>query len=81
MSKRAPLKQEKGPSGSYQEAMDFLKTIGTQIGLSNHVVEFVSGKPVLVLTWLGADPSLPSVLLNSHYGRWYSIILLTMNKM
>lgn len=25
------------------------------------------GKPIVLATWKGQDPSLPSVLLNSHY--------------
>lgn len=39
------------------------------MGLTEHkIVEYVPGKPILILTWPGSDPSLPSILLNSHYG-------------
>ena len=30
------------------------------------VKECVDDKPVLVMTWVGQDPSLPTVMLNSH---------------
>jgi len=30
------------------------------------VTECVDDKPVLVMTWVGQDPSLPTVMLNSH---------------
>merc|ERR1712107_214497 len=30
------------------------------------ITECVPGKPFLVMTWVGTDPGLPSVLLNSH---------------
>ena len=39
-------------------------------GISNvqqkQVTECVADKPVLVMTWIGQDPSLPAVMLNSH---------------
>lgn len=56
-----------GPSGSYQEAVDFLIPLLEEIGLSHTTYEFVPGKPVLMATWTGSDPSLPGILLNSHY--------------
>lgn len=30
------------------------------------VVEVVPGKPVVILTWQGLQPELPSIMLNSH---------------
>jgi aminoacylase len=30
------------------------------------VYKVVENKPIVVLTWMGQDPSLPSILLNSH---------------
>jgi len=30
------------------------------------VVEPVKGKPILILTWIGQDPTLPGLLLNAH---------------
>ena len=36
------------------------------LGLPHRIVEMVPGKPVFLMTWEGEDPSLPSLLLNSH---------------
>jgi aminoacylase len=36
------------------------------IDLQARTLEFTPGKPVLLLTWPGTNPSLPSILLNSH---------------
>ncbi|KAB1209875.1 Aminoacylase-1 [Morella rubra] len=33
---------------------------------SDQTKEFVQGKPVILLKWLGSNPELPSILLNSH---------------
>lgn len=38
-----------------------------RVGLATQQVEPVKGKPVLLATWPGRDPSLPALLLNSHY--------------
>jgi aminoacylase len=29
-------------------------------------MEFVEGKPLILLKWPGSDPSLPTIILNSH---------------
>lgn len=31
------------------------------------MIELVPNKPIVLATWPGSDPSLPSILLNSHY--------------
>lgn len=38
-----------------------------QLDFCGILPESVSGKPVVVAEWTGSDPSLPCVLLNSHY--------------
>lgn len=43
-----------------------MQTILQDIGLEHKVIEPVKNKPILVGTWIGTDPNLPSVLLNSH---------------
>eukprot|EP00898_Chlorokybus_atmophyticus_P002345 jgi/Chlat1/3110/Chrsp21S03393 len=50
----------------YDKAADFILKQAAELGLSAERRDFVPGKPVLLLTWLGSDPSLPCVLLNSH---------------
>jgi hypothetical protein len=44
----------------------FLKKQAVSLGLPLKVYSFVPGKPIVVLTWEGSEPNLPSVLLNSH---------------
>jgi len=57
-----------GPKGSYHQAIAFLKKLlDDEIGLTITEREYVAGKPVLIATWAGEEPSLPSLLLNSHY--------------
>ncbi|CAG0880961.1 unnamed protein product [Cyprideis torosa] len=54
------------PKPDLEAAIDFLKKYGSDIGLTAATYELVPGYPVLILTWLGSDTSLKSVLLNSH---------------
>ncbi|OWM90166.1 aminoacylase-1 [Punica granatum] len=54
------------PNPDYAPAVSFLKTQALSISLQTRVLEFVPSKPVLLVTWPGSNPSLPSVLLNSH---------------
>jgi len=56
-----------GPSGPYAEAVAYLRGIAESAGFSTKIVSYVPNKPVLIVSWPGRDPSLPSVLLNSHY--------------
>lgn len=47
----------------------FLRRQADSLGLPvrvYHPVGEAAGKPVVVMTWLGAEPELPSILLNSH---------------
>lgn len=54
--------------GGYMEAVDLLESWLREIpGIETSKTEFVTGKPVLVATFTGSDPSLPSLLLNGHY--------------
>lgn len=54
-------------SGSYVQAADFLVAFGDKLGLESKKFEYAIGKPIVLLKWTGRDPSLPAVLLNSHY--------------
>lgn len=62
-----PTVSSQGPSGPYHEAVSFLQGLFTSIGLPSKIIELVKGKPILLVTWAGKDPSQPSILLNSHY--------------
>lgn len=54
------------PKPNYQEAVDFILSQAKSLSLESKVIEFVQGKPVVLLKWVGKNPSLPSILLNSH---------------
>ena len=54
------------PNADYGAAAEFLLAQAAEIGLEAQRLEFVKGKPVVLLSWTGLDSSLPSVLLNSH---------------
>lgn len=55
------------PSPDYPSAVRFLESVASSIaGIRSETLEFVPGKPLLLLTWPGRDPSLTAVLLYSH---------------
>ncbi|KAG6476264.1 aminoacylase-1-like [Zingiber officinale] len=54
------------PTPDYASAATFLRAQADSLSLRHETLEFVPGKPVLLLKWPGRRPSLPSVLLNSH---------------
>ncbi|XP_068633813.1 aminoacylase-1-like [Battus philenor] len=54
------------PNVDYDDCLKFLKQQAAGIGLPVQVFEVLPRKPVLVMTWEGTQPELPSILLNSH---------------
>ncbi|PZC78193.1 hypothetical protein B5X24_HaOG202527 [Helicoverpa armigera] len=54
------------PNVNYDECLTYLRGQATEMGLPVQVHEPVPKKPVLVMTWEGTEPALPSILLNSH---------------
>ncbi|KAL3678278.1 hypothetical protein R1sor_021234 [Riccia sorocarpa] len=55
------------PDPDYQPAIEFLLAQAKEIGLSTRTIEFVSKKPILLMTWKGSsEEKLQSVILNSH---------------
>ncbi|CAA7024490.1 unnamed protein product [Microthlaspi erraticum] len=54
------------PNPNYTAPVTFLVDQARSINLTTRTIEFVSGKPVLLLTWLGSNPKLPSILFSSH---------------
>lgn len=49
------------------ECIAFLKRQAQQIGLPIEIHHpFDETKPIAIITWLGTDPSLSSIILNSH---------------
>lgn len=54
------------PDPDYGATTRFLQAQATSLALETRVLEFVDRKSLLILTWPGRNPDLPSVLLNSH---------------
>ncbi|XP_041982810.1 aminoacylase-1A-like [Aricia agestis] len=54
------------PNVNYGQCVSFFKKHADELGLSFKVIELVPKKPIVVLTWAGQEPQLPSILLNSH---------------
>uniref|UniRef100_A0A8C7AB17 N-acyl-aliphatic-L-amino acid amidohydrolase n=1 Tax=Neovison vison TaxID=452646 RepID=A0A8C7AB17_NEOVI len=54
------------PQPDYGAAVAFLEERACQLGLGCQKVEVAPGRVVTILTWLGTNPRLSSVLLNSH---------------
>ena len=54
------------PEPNYFPAVDFLICQAKSAGLQYKTHCCLPSKPILIITWEGLDPSLPSVLLNSH---------------
>ena len=71
------------PSFSFSPSFPlFTSSSGSVLSVSPQVTECVAGKPALVLTWLGINPKLPAVGLNSHMDvvglAWAIYIILVM---
>ena len=55
-------------NGSYQACGTWLLNQLKEIGLHSFILEeSLENKPIVIATWEGSDPSLPCLLLNSHY--------------
>ncbi|KAG7544402.1 Peptidase M20 dimerization domain [Arabidopsis suecica] len=54
------------PNPDYYKAVDFINSQAKPLSLESQTIELVKGKPLLLLKWVGSDPTLPAFLLNSH---------------
>ncbi|KAG0311464.1 adenylate cyclase [Linnemannia gamsii] len=54
------------PTPDYAGSTEFLIRQAKEIDMPYRVVECVKGKPTVIMTFEGQDPSLPALLLNSH---------------
>lgn len=54
------------PNPDYDSAVKFLLRVGEEIGLKCFTVSPVANKPFVIMTLIGSDPTLPSLLLSSH---------------
>lgn len=66
---RIPSVSSEGPSGAYQLAVEWIADYARNTaGLTLiKTVEYVKGKPVVLIEWPGSQPELPRLVLNSHY--------------
>lgn len=58
-----------GPvSGSYEESVSWLERYAEEhLQLPTERISPVPNKPILIIKWVGSEPSLPCLVLNSHY--------------
>ncbi|XP_076652438.1 aminoacylase-1 [Halictus rubicundus] len=54
------------PNINYDDCVSFLQKQAKSLDLPVKVYYVHPNKPIVVLTWVGTDPSKPSILLNSH---------------
>lgn len=54
------------PDCDYSRCVEFFKELNSRIGLSLSVHVLKTGNPVVIFSWEGSEPDLPSVLLSSH---------------
>ncbi|KAJ2255603.1 adenylate cyclase [Coemansia sp. RSA 455] len=54
------------PTPDYSTCTKFLQQQALELGLKFQAKEYVAGKPVVILSWAGTSPELPSIILNSH---------------
>lgn len=52
--------------GVLEPCVRFLKAQAQGLDLPLKVYQVVAGKPIVVITWAGTEPTLPTILLNSH---------------
>ncbi|KAI4503616.1 hypothetical protein M0802_001019 [Mischocyttarus mexicanus] len=54
------------PNINYDACVEFLHKQAKSLDLPVKVYHVHPGKPIVVLTWLGTEPTKPAILLNSH---------------
>ncbi|XP_055522517.1 aminoacylase-1B-like [Wyeomyia smithii] len=54
------------PDVNYDKCVEFLTRQAEGLELPVQVIEFNPGKPIVVITWEGTDPTAKSIILNSH---------------
>ncbi|XP_066970090.1 aminoacylase-1-like isoform X1 [Macrobrachium rosenbergii] len=54
------------PNPDYASCTKYLQGQAEELGAEFQVIECIPGKPIVLMTIPGKDPSLPSILLNSH---------------
>jgi len=48
------------------KCVEFLLRQAQSLNLPSNIYYMAPGKPIVIITWIGQKPELPSILLNSH---------------
>ncbi|XP_050531858.1 aminoacylase-1-like isoform X2 [Daktulosphaira vitifoliae] len=54
------------PDVDYSKCVEFILRQAQSLGLPSNIFYVAPGKPIVIITWTGQNPELPSILLNSH---------------
>ncbi|KAF2890879.1 hypothetical protein ILUMI_15294, partial [Ignelater luminosus] len=54
------------PDVNYDDCVTFVKNQAASLGLPVRVYHCFPNKPIVIVTWIGREPDLPSILLNGH---------------
>lgn len=54
------------PDPDYSEAIKFLVQYAEELDLKSQVTECHPGKPVVIISWVGSEPKMGSIMVNSH---------------
>ncbi|KAF2893961.1 hypothetical protein ILUMI_12211 [Ignelater luminosus] len=54
------------PDVNYDDCVTFVKNQAASLGLPVQVYHCFPNKPIVIVTWIGREPDLPSILLNGH---------------
>ncbi|CAH1738309.1 aminoacylase-1-like isoform X2 [Aphis gossypii] len=54
------------PDVDYSKCVEFLLRQAQSLNLPSNIYYMAPGKPIVIITWVGQKPELPSILLNSH---------------
>jgi aminoacylase len=54
------------PKPDYSNIILFYKKLANEFELNFKIIELIKGKPIIIISWPGSNPNLPSILLNSH---------------
>ena len=54
------------PDPDCRPAASFIETVAGTLGLPCRVISLGGGKPIVIVSLVGSEPGLPSILLNSH---------------
>ncbi|XP_022909928.2 aminoacylase-1-like isoform X3 [Onthophagus taurus] len=54
------------PNINYDDCVSFLQRQAKGLGLPLQVYSVETNRPIVIITWVGTEPSIPSIMLNSH---------------